>query len=129
MTKADLVDEVVKATGLHKKDVALIVDGFLESISQTLINNGHVEIRGFGSFKIKYAKARIARNPRSGETVHVPAKLVPFFKVSRELKNMVDQSPLLNETETEERPAVPETLEIRENTDQSENRTDPPTYD
>ena len=129
MTKADLVDEVVKATGLHKKDVALIVDGFLESISQTLINNGHVEIRGFGSFKIKYAKARIARNPRSGETVHVPAKLVPFFKVSRELKNMVDQSPLLNETETEEHPAVPETSKIRENTDQSENRTDPPTYD
>ncbi len=126
MTKADLVDEVVKATGLHKKDVALIVDGFLESISQTLINNGHVEIRGFGSFKIKYAKARIARNPRSGETVHVPAKLVPFFKVSRELKNMVDQSPLLNESETEERPAVPETSEIRENADQSENRTDSP---
>lgn len=90
MTKADLVDEVVEATGLHKKDVALIVDGFLESICQTLINNGHVEIRGFGSFKIKYAKARTARNPRSGETVHVPAKLVPFFKVSRELKEMVD---------------------------------------
>lgn len=92
MTKADLVDEVVQATGLHKKDVALIVDGFLEAISQTLINNGHVEIRGFGSFKIKYAKARVARNPRSGETVHVPAKLVPYFKVSRELKNMVDES-------------------------------------
>ncbi|MBN1825799.1 MAG: integration host factor subunit beta [Candidatus Eisenbacteria bacterium] len=92
MTKADLVDEVVAATGLHKKDVALIVDGFLESICQTLINNGHVEIRGFGSFKIKYAKARIARNPRSGETVHVPAKLVPFFKVSRELKDLVDQA-------------------------------------
>ena len=99
MTKADLVDEVVQATGLHKKDVALIVDGFLEAISQTLINNGHVEIRGFGSFKIKYAKARIARNPRSGETVHVPAKLVPYFKVSRELKNMVDQSSAVPEEE------------------------------
>jgi len=94
MTKADLVDAVVEATGLHKKDVALIVDGFLEAICQTLINNGHVEIRGFGSFKIKFAKARVARNPRSGETVHVPEKLVPYFKVSRELKNMVDQSPL-----------------------------------
>ena len=91
MTKADLVDEVVAATGLHKKDVALIVDGFLESICQTLINNGHVEIRGFGSFKIKYAKARIARNPRSGETVHVPAKLVPFFKVGKELRERVNK--------------------------------------
>ncbi len=90
MTKADLVDEVVAATRLPKKDVALIVDGFLESISQTLISNGHVEIRGFGSFKIKFAKARIARNPRSGETVHVPSKLVPYFKVSRELKNLVE---------------------------------------
>ena len=86
MTKADLVDAVVEATGLHKKDVALIVDGFLEAICQTLINNGHVEIRGFGSFKIKFAKARVARNPRSGETVHVPEKLVPYFKVSKELK-------------------------------------------
>lgn len=102
MTKADLVDEVVAATGLHKKDVALIVDGFLESICQTLIDNGHVEIRGFGSFKIKYAKARIARNPRSGETVHVPAKLVPFFKVSRELKDLVDQS--LPITDGEDKP-------------------------
>ncbi|RPJ44064.1 MAG: integration host factor subunit beta [Candidatus Latescibacterota bacterium] len=90
MTKADLVDEVVHATGLPKKDVALIVDGFLEAICQTLINNGHVEIRGFGSFKIKYAKARVARNPRSGATVQVPSKLVPFFKVSRELKALVD---------------------------------------
>ncbi|MFH1681941.1 MAG: HU family DNA-binding protein [Candidatus Eisenbacteria bacterium] len=90
MTKADLVDEVVQATGLPKKDVALIVDGFLEAICKTLINNGHVEIRGFGSFKIKYAKARVARNPRSGATVHVPSKLVPFFKVSRELKALVD---------------------------------------
>jgi len=104
MTKADLVDEVVAATGLHKKDVALIVDGFLESICQTLINNGHVEIRGFGSFKIKYAKSRIARNPRSGETVHVPAKLVPFFKVSRELKDLVDQA--LPVQEGEDKPAV-----------------------
>lgn len=92
MTKADLVDEVVQATKLPKKDVALIVDGFLEAICQTLTDSGHVEIRGFGSFKIKFANARIARNPRSGETVHVPAKLVPFFKVSRELKNLVEEA-------------------------------------
>ncbi len=100
MTKADLVDEVVSATKLPKKDVALIVDGFLESICQTLINNGHVEIRGFGSFKIKFAKARIARNPRSGETVHVPAKLVPYFKVSRELKNLVEAANAENSGES-----------------------------
>jgi len=119
MTKADLVDEVVAATGLHKKDVALIVDGFLEAIGQTLINNGHVEIRGFGSFKIKYAKARIARNPRSGETVHVPAKLVPYFKVSRELKNMVDQAPAPEEAKAEgsgAAPAGPGTMEATKNT-------------
>jgi nucleoid DNA-binding protein len=91
MTKADLVDEVVQTTGLPKKDVALIVDGFLEAICQTLIQNGHVEIRGFGSFKIKYAKERVARNPRSGATVQVPSKLVPYFKVSRELKALVDE--------------------------------------
>ena len=110
MTKADLVDEVVAATKLPKKDVALIVDGFLESICQTLINNGHVEIRGFGSFKIKFAKARIARNPRSGETVHVPAKLVPYFKVSRELKNLVEGAdpPIDAEDTPPDTPAVTE---------------------
>ncbi len=109
MTKADLVDCVVTATKLPKKDVALIVDGFLEAICQTLINNGHVEIRGFGSFKIKFAKARIARNPRSGATVHVPAKLVPYFKVSRELKNLVEAAdpPLEGET-SDQAPAMPE---------------------
>ncbi len=102
MTKADLVDEVVAATKLPKKDVALIVDGFLESISQSLISNSHVEIRGFGSFKIKFAKARIARNPRSGETVPVPAKLVPYFKVSRELKNLVETAHAQRDDEGQE---------------------------
>lgn len=102
MTKADLVDEVVAATKLPKKDVALIVDGFLESISQSLISNSHVEIRGFGSFKIKFAKARVARNPRSGETVHVPAKLVPYFKVSRELKNLVETAHARREGEEQD---------------------------
>lgn len=90
MTKADLVDQVVEATGLPKKDVAMIVDGFLEYISRALERGDHVEIRGFGSFKVKQAKARTARNPRSGETVHVPQKTVPFFKVSKELKALID---------------------------------------
>jgi integration host factor beta subunit len=90
MTKANLVDSVVEATGLPKKDVATIVDGFLESISRALEKGEHVEIRGFGSFKIKQAKARTARNPRSGETVQVPEKVVPFFKVSKELKALID---------------------------------------
>jgi integration host factor beta subunit len=90
MTKANLVDSVVEATGLPKKDVAMIVDGFLESISKALEKGEHVEIRGFGSFKIKQAKARTARNPRSGETVQVPEKVVPFFKVSKELKALID---------------------------------------
>jgi integration host factor beta subunit len=90
MTKADLVDQVVEVTGLAKKDVALIVDGFLESISRALERGEHVEIRGFGSFKVKEAKARTARNPRSGETVQVPEKAVPFFKVSKELKALID---------------------------------------
>lgn len=92
MTKADLVDQVVEATGLPKKDVAMIVDHFLESISQALERGDHVEIRGFGSFKVKAAKARTARNPRSGATVHVPEKSVPFFKVSKELKALIDPS-------------------------------------
>ena len=89
MTKADLVDEISARTGLTKKDVAETVDEFLEEVCRALTEGKHIEIRGFGTFKVKDRKPRIARNPRTGEQVPVPSRRVPVFKVSKELKDKV----------------------------------------
>ncbi len=92
MTKADLVDCVTAATGLTKRDVAVVVDRFIEAVGKALADGNHIEIRGFGSFKVKSRRARIARNPRTGATVEVPEKVVPYFKVSKELKRLIEEA-------------------------------------
>lgn len=92
MTKADLVEQVAGVTGLTKRDVGVVVDLLLETISKALCGKEHIEIRGFGSFKVKTKKARIARNPRTGAQVEVPEKTVPFFKASRELVKLIDSA-------------------------------------
>jgi len=91
MTKAEIVEDIANKTGLTKKDVATAMDQFLETISKALVDGKHFEIRGFGTFKVKHRKARIARNPRTGEAVPVPDRKVPVFKVSKELKDLVAQ--------------------------------------
>jgi nucleoid DNA-binding protein len=91
MTKADIVDEIAERTGLTKKDVADTVDQFLDAVSRALAGGKHIEIRGFGTFKVKDRKSRLARNPRTGESVPVPPRRVPVFKVSKELKDIVAQ--------------------------------------
>ena len=92
MTKADLVDRVTSATGLTKRDVAIVVDRFIEAVATALAGGNHIEIRGFGSFKVKSRRSRVARNPRTGATVEVPRKAVPYFKVSKELKKVIEDS-------------------------------------
>ena len=89
MTKADLVDEISVKTKISKSETATIVDQLLNAISRALSEGKHIEIRGFGTFKVRERKARKARNPRSGAEVMVPAKLVPVFKASNELKGQV----------------------------------------
>ena len=69
MTKADIVEQIAAKTGLTKTDTALVVEGVLESLKEALISGETVEIRGFGTFKIKKRAARRARNPRTGETM------------------------------------------------------------
>ena len=91
MTKADIVDQIAERTGLTKKDVAETVDNFLNAVARALASDHHIEIRGFGTFRVKDRKSRIARNPRTGEAVPVPPRKVPVFKVSKELKDMVAQ--------------------------------------
>jgi nucleoid DNA-binding protein len=89
VTKAEIVEDIASKTGLTKKDVATAMDMFLESISKALSEGKHYEIRGFGTFKVKKRKSRMARNPRTGDAVPVPDRKVPVFKVSKELKDLV----------------------------------------
>jgi integration host factor beta subunit len=86
MTKAELVELIAAETGISKKDTGIIVNLILDNIGRALVSNDKVELRGFGSFKVKQRGSRLARNPRTGASVDVPAKLVPFFKASNELK-------------------------------------------
>lgn len=94
MTKADLVEEVAGKTGLTRTDVGMVVEAFLEAVKKSLENGHNIEIRGFGTFKIKQRKARKARNPRSGEEVPVPDRKVPVFKPSNEFKALITKLPL-----------------------------------
>ncbi len=90
MTKADLIDEVSRAVELGRKDSEVIVETILDSIVKALRSDDKIEIRGFGSFRTRQRNARIGRNPKTGEQVQVPAKKVPYFKPSKELKDLVN---------------------------------------
>lgn len=95
MTKADLVENVTariaRTAGptISKKDCARVVDAFLDAIKDALQEQKNIEVRGFGTFKIRQRKTRMARNPRTGSPVEVSARPVPVFKPSKELRAMV----------------------------------------
>ena len=92
MTKADIVDIIATATGLTKVETEAVVDGFIQTVIDSMRQGKNIEIRGFGSFKVKKRKGRVARNPRTGEQVMVDEHFVPIFKVSKELKHVVDEN-------------------------------------
>ena len=92
MTKADIVNEIAEQTGLTKTDTAMVVEGMLKSISNALISGRNIEIRGFGRFKVKQRAPRTARNPRTGEAVPIPARKVPVWQPSDELKEQIAKS-------------------------------------
>lgn len=94
MTKADLVERIANSTGLTKKDTALAVDHLISAVKDALREGRHIEIRGFGTFKVKQRKSRTARNPRTGEPVQLPPRKVAVFKVSKELKDRISQDGL-----------------------------------
>jgi integration host factor subunit beta len=90
MTKAELVEKVAEKIGLTKKQTELVVNSVLESITNSLSKGNKVELRGFGSFRVRRRNSREGRNPKSGEKVQVPPKLVPFFKAGKELREMAN---------------------------------------
>ncbi len=90
MTKAELVEKVAGKINLTKKQTEVIVNTVFQSITESLSQGRKVELRGFGSFRIRERNARLGRNPKSGTKVSVPAKKVPFFKAGKELRELVD---------------------------------------
>lgn len=91
MTKSELVERLSMSSGtLNKKEAELIVNTIFDSIGDTLVGGGRVEIRGFGSFSIRVRDGREARNPKSGEVVKIPPKKTPFFKTGKELRERVN---------------------------------------
>jgi len=91
VTKADIVDVVSRATGLTKVDTEEVIDGFLDTIIKSLQRGERVEFRGFGSFSLKVRKPKKARNPGTGEEIHLPERIVPVFKPSKILKDSINQ--------------------------------------
>src|SRR5712691_4545509 len=92
LTKADLIEEVLRVTELARKESETIVETIFDSIIGALQKGEKIEIRGFGSFRTRERRGRGGRNPKTGEKVEVPAKKIPFFKPSKELKDFVNTS-------------------------------------
>jgi len=90
MTKAELVEEVTQLGDLTRRDGEVIVDTIFDAVIGALKSGDKIEIRGFGSFRIRQRKPRIGRNPKTGAKVDVPAKRVPYFKPSKELRDLVN---------------------------------------
>ncbi len=90
MTKADLIENVSQAVELSRKDSEVIVETIFDSIVKSLRAGDKIEIRGFGSFRTRQRNSRVGRNPKTGARVEVPAKKIPFFKPSKELKDLVN---------------------------------------
>jgi integration host factor subunit beta len=92
MTKADLIEEVSRVVEMTRKDSEVIVEAIFDSIVRSLRGGDKIEIRGFGSFRTRQRKERIGRNPKTGARVEVPPKRIPYFKPSKELKDLVNES-------------------------------------
>ena len=102
MTKVDLTDRVTALGDLTRRDSEVIVETMFDSIIGALKSGEKVEIRGFGSFRTRQRNSRTGRNPKTGASVSVPAKRVPFFKPSKELRELVGASTAGVEDDTED---------------------------
>src|SRR3977135_2979012 len=96
LTKADLIEEVLNITELPRKESETIVETIFDSIIAALQKGEKIEIRGFGSFRTRQRRGRVGRKQKHGEKVEVPAKKIPFFMHSKELKDFVNNSAALS---------------------------------
>jgi integration host factor subunit beta len=91
MTKAELVEEVSRVSDLSKKHSEIIVETVFKSIIDALHRGEKIELRGFGSFRLRQRESRKGRNPKTGDKVDVPPKRVPYFKPGKELKDLINR--------------------------------------
>jgi integration host factor subunit beta len=91
MNRSDLINALKDKMALSRKDAEKVVDIFFNALKGTLAKGERVEIRGFGSFTVKNYKPYVGRNPKTGEQIDVTSKKLPFFKVGKELKELVDK--------------------------------------
>ncbi|PYS79160.1 MAG: integration host factor subunit beta [Acidobacteria bacterium] len=105
MTKAELVEDVARAAELTKKDAERLVEIVFESIIETLNHGEKIELRGFGSFRVRERGARRGRNPKTGDPVDIPAKRVPYFKPGKELKELINEEPDASASSSSSSPA------------------------
>ena len=92
MTKSDIVDIISSSTGISKIETEVVVKGFLETVIDSLKKGEHIELRGFGSFKVVKRAQRVARNPKTNQEVSVPEQFVPVLKMSKDFKTAVNSS-------------------------------------
>lgn len=91
MTKSELIAKIAEQNPhLYMRDVEKIVDTIFDEITAALAKDDRVELRGFGAFSVKHRDARTGRNPRTGESVHVEAKRLPFFKTGKLLRDRLN---------------------------------------
>ena len=91
MTKADLVEKVANEAEMTKKDAEQLVEIIFDSIVSTLNSGEKIELRGFGSFRVRHRNARKGRNPKTGTAVSIPAKRVAYFKPGKDLKELINK--------------------------------------
>ena len=92
MTKADIVNEISSKTGLTKIETEVVINSLVSTVSKSLMRGERVDIRGFGSFYIKKREAREARNPATNQTIKLSERFIPYFKVSKLLKEKVNKT-------------------------------------
>jgi len=93
LNKSDLILKILESEpNLFKKDATKIINVFFDTISEAISRGERVELRGFGVFDVKVREARIARNPKNGEAVAVPAKKVPFFRMGKDMKDRINKN-------------------------------------
>ncbi|MBC7796940.1 MAG: integration host factor subunit beta [Pyrinomonadaceae bacterium] len=107
MTKAELVEEVSKTSELTKKDAERLVEIVFDSLIDTLNKGEKIELRGFGSFRLRERNERRGRNPKTGTPVEIPAKRVPYFKPGKELREIINQDNVSSKTANSGKKSTP----------------------
>ena len=93
MTKSELIQRIAETQShLVQRDVALAVNMMLEHLAECLSGSGRIEIRGFGSFSLRFRRARVGRNPRTGTPVSLPARYAPYFKPGKNLRERMNRA-------------------------------------